>query len=341
MKFDFQSPEFLWLLFLVPILFMLKGKIGRSAAVVFSNTEIAKNVSSKKKTKAGSFLFLLRILALVSLIIALARPQLGKGESKVSSSGVDIMLAVDISSSMLALDFSTKQKAYTRLDIVKTVLDEFVEKRPNDRIGLIAFAGNPYLVSPLTLNHDWLIQNIERIRIGLIEDGTAIGGAIGSCVNRLKELPSKSKIIILLTDGENNAGSITPLAAAETAAAYQIKVYTIAAGKNGIVHTYLLDNKGDIAKDAYGNPRIFETNSPIDEESLVKISEITGAKSYRASSQEDLKNIYREIDGLEKSEVKLTQFSSFEELFMYPLLFGLCLIGLEQILVNTRFRRIP
>jgi Ca-activated chloride channel homolog len=175
----------------------------------------------------------LRLLVLALLILGLARPQFGRGTTEVDASGIDIVLAVDVSGSMEALDFELAGRPVSRIEVVKQVVSRFIEDRPNDRIGLVAFAGRPYLVSPLTLDHDWLQQRLDQVRIGMVEDGTAIGSAIASSVNRLREQEAKSRIVILLTDGMNNAGKVPPALAAEAAESLGIKVYTIGAGTRG------------------------------------------------------------------------------------------------------------
>jgi len=339
--FEFHSPYLLWLLLLLPLLFLLRGRKGRAPALIFSSTSIAKEVSRLHRVKAGNILFFFRIIALTLLLMALARPQLGKGFSEVESSGVDIMLAVDISSSMLALDFSTSNRPVTRIDVSKSVLDYFIRRRRNDRIGLIAFAGNPYLVSPLTLNHDWIEQNMERLQPGLIEDGTAIGSAIAMCVNRMRDLRSKSRLVILLTDGANNSGKISPITAAEAAASFNTKVYTIAIGKEGVVPSYFLDQNGQIAKNPFGEPYIAEATFPVDMEMLDNIAKITNAQAYRAEDLDQLKKIYDDIDQLEKTEVKLQRYSEYVELYPWFVIAGLLLLGTELILANTRLRQVP
>lgn len=342
MNFEFHDPQYLWLLLLIPLIAFLKGRPGKKAAsLLFSSTAIARKVSTLKRSRNRKIIFSLQLLTLASLIIALARPQFFKGESYIEASGIDIVLALDISSSMLALDLSTQHNLVTRIDVSKTVLEEFIKDRPNDRIGLVAFAGNPYLVSPLTLNHDWLQTNLKRLKVGLVNDGTAIGDAIAMSVNRLKNLPSKSRIIILLTDGKNNAGQIPPLMAAEAAAAFNTKVYTITAGKGGVVPTLYTDQNGNIALDPYGNPAIIQYDFPVDEATLIKIAELTGAKSYRATNLNELGDIYKEINRLETTNVKLKNNAHYKEAFMFPLFLALFFMMLERLLATTRFKRLP
>ncbi len=339
---QFANPELLWLLVLLPVLVLLRGRSGRNAAMVFSSVALAKKVSGKTRTRAGAFMFFLRLLALAALILALARPQLGKGHSEIESSGIDIILAVDVSGSMHALDFATQDDLANRLDIVKRTIANFIEQRPNDRIGVIAFAKDPYLVSPLTLNHDWLLKLVGNLKIGRIDQSaTAIGPAIGMASNRLRDLTAKSRVVILLTDGEDTVNKIPPVAAAEAAKTFGIKFYTIAAGSSGNVPMPLLDENGNYVRTRNGQIRYRMLPSQVDEEMLKEVADITGGKFYHATNREELANIYDEIDQLEKTKVKLKHFATYEELFIWPTFLALGLIGLEQLLANTRFKRLP
>ena len=207
---SFVQPDFLWLLLLVPLLAWLKGKFGGTPGVLFSTTKTVAKIGGRRRSRAGDFLTGLLYLALIFLVLALARPQEGKTITRTQASGVDIMLVIDVSRSMLAEDFTIGGQRANRLEAVKQVTEKFISERPNDRIGIVAFAGRPYLVSPLTLDHDWLRQNLERTRIGLVEDGTAIGSALAAASNRLKDKEAKSKLIVLLTDGDNNMGRVSP-----------------------------------------------------------------------------------------------------------------------------------
>lgn len=340
--YSFNNPELLWLLALIPLIAILHGRIGPAAAIRFSSTQLAHPSGKKKRTDTGRWFFTLRLLALSLIIIGLARPQEGEGFSEEQASGIDIVLAVDVSGSMLALDFTqTNEKLITRLDAAKDVILEFVKKRPSDRIGLVAFSRYPYLVSPLTLNHGWLEKNIERLQTGIGEDGTAIGSAIGMSVNRLRDLPSKSRVIILLTDGANNSGKISPIAASEAAASFDTKIYTIAAGIGGIVPVPRTNSEGQIIHNAWGQPLIDRAHIPIDEETLQEMANITGGKFYRARDIEELSGIYDEINALEKTEVKLKQYASYKELFKWFVLAALLLILLEFFLKYVYLKRLP
>lgn len=345
MNFDFSNPEFLWLLAALPLLAILKGRTGKSGSILFSSIAIANNVAKFKRSKAGAILMFLRMLALALLIVALARPRLGKGYTEREESGIDIVLAVDVSGSMAALDLSeNRAELQTRLDAVKNVIEQFIKKRPSDRIGMTIFASNTFVVSPLTLNHDWLLQNISRVEIGMIDgSSTAIGSAIATSVNRLRDLKdAKSRVIILLTDGDNNAGKISPIAAAEAAASFDTKIYIIAAGKSGRIPYAASDENGRIIRNKFGKPQIAGHGiSQIDEASLKKIAEITGGKFYRATDYKNLQSIYNQIDSLEKTKVKIHNFTEYNELFAYPLILALALLMLERLLANTRFRTLP
>lgn len=340
-NFQFAAPNFLWLLLLVPLVAMLRGGKGRTAAVRFPATALARQIASFVRSRPGRFMFSLRLLVLALLILALARPQLGNRTSEIEASGIDIVLALDLSGSMWAHDFELQGKMADRLSAAKEEVEKFILDRPNDRIGLIAFANQPYMISPLTLNHGWLLQNLDRLRIGLIEDGTAIGTALAVSVNRLRRLTAKSRVIILLTDGANNSGKISPIAAAEAAAAYNIKVYTIGVGREGDVPYPLVDQEGNVVLDRQGRKRIQYLPSDLDEETLMEIAQKTDGQFFRATDTRSLQKIYKEIDQLEKSDVKMKYRDDFNDIFMWPALAGLLLLGAEQLLTNTRYRRLP
>ena len=329
----FLYPTFLWLLALLPFIAMVRGRRGEIAAVKYSSADIARQVARETRSRAGRWQLPLTLLALALLIVGLARPQFGRSTATVQASGVDMILAMDCSGSMEALDFKIDGQPMSRLDIVKSVVSKFIDARPNDRIGLIGFAGAPYLVSPITLDHDWLQQNLERVKIGSVEDGTAIGSALATSVNRLRDQPSKSKIVVLLTDGENNAGKIIPETAAQAAKAMGVKVYTIAAGVRGEAPIPVTD--------AFGNKRLAMARVDVDEETLKKIAAETGGKFFRATDTESLKNIYAEIDRLEKTTHQLKKFEHHTELFAWAVVPALAVLGAGIGLAQTRFRRLP
>ena len=330
---SFAQPQFLWLRLLVPLLAWLKGKFGGTPGVLFSTTKTVAKIGGRRRSRAGDFLTGLLYLALISLIVALARPQEGKTITRTHASGVDIMLVIDVSRSMLAEDFTIGGQRANRLEAVKQVTETFIRERPNDRIGIVAFAGRPYLVSPLTLDHDWLRQNLERTRIGLVEDGTAIGSALAAASNRLKDKESKSKLVVLLTDGDNNMGRVSPATAAEAAQALGIKVYTIGSGSRG--------NAPYPVGDAFGRTVYRQIPVEFDEEILKQIAATTGGSYFRATDTQSLQGIFSEIDELEKSEVEIQKVEQYKDLFPWFVLAGAVLLAAETVLGQTIWRRLP
>lgn len=329
----FAQPQFLWLLLLIPLIAWLKGKFGGTPGVLFSTTKTVAKIGGRRRSRAGDFLTGLLYLALIALIFALARPQEGKTITRTQASGVDIMLVIDVSRSMLAEDFTIGGQRANRLEAVKQVTETFIRERPNDRIGIVAFAGRPYLVSPLTLDHDWLRQNLERTRIGLVEDGTAIGSALASASNRLKDKESKSKLVVLLTDGDNNMGRVSPATAAEAAQALGIKVYTIGSGSRG--------NAPYPVGDAFGRTVYRQIPVEFDEEILKQIAATTGGSYFRATDTQSLQGIFDEIDELEKSEVEVQKVAQYKDLFPWFVLVGAVLLAAETVLGQTIWRRLP
>ena len=273
--------------------------------------------------------------------MALMRPQIGKKWTEEVTEGVEIVLAIDLSGSMHAHDFEKNNKLVSRLDIVKSVVSDFISKRKHDRIGLVVFAEEPFLVSPLTSNHEWLNSNFNRLEIGLIgPNSTAIGSAIGMATNRLRKIESESKVIILLTDGENNAGKLHPVNAAQAAERFGIKVYTIGVGKTGSVMMPRQRN-GIIVKNENGNPIMDWIESDIDESTLREVAQTTGGKYFRATSSEGLETIYREIDQLEKREVVYVRFDEATDLMFYPMLLAAILLMIEIVLGRTLLHKVP
>jgi Ca-activated chloride channel family protein len=329
----FAAPLILLLLLLLPLLAWLKGRRGRQSAFLYSSVQLVKGIMGVTRSNVGAILLKLRWLALFLFIIALARPQLGEGETRITASGVDIVVAVDLSGSMAAEDFELKGHRVSRLTIAKDVLEQFVNHRPSDRIGLVAFAGRAYIAAPLTLDHDFLIRNLHRLELGSIEDGTAIGSGLSAAVNRLRDLKSKSKIVILMTDGQNNAGKVPPLTAADAAHSLGVKVYTIGVGTHGTAPMPQTD--------VFGRKGYVQIPVDIDEDTLKKVAEKTGAKYYRADSSQTLRQIYSEIDHLEKSEAEVKKLQRYREMFQWALLPGLVLLLLEVILANTVWRKLP
>ena len=343
-EFEFQFPWLLALLGLLPVYALLRGKIGKLSALTFSSADIARAAGAQARSAAGRFLFFLRLVALALGIVALAGPRFANYHVETETPGIDIMLVLDLSWSMEAIDMGKPAEKLSRFAIASGVLKDFIAKRPNDRIGMIAFSGVPYLASPLTLNHDWLIENIERLHIGIIgELGTAIGDAVAIGAKRLKAVPnSKSRIMILLTDGDNNMGKLDPLPAAQLAAAMGVKIYAIGIGIEQPCNMPAFDPATGIFKlDANGNVIPTLLLQPANYTVLGKMADLSGGHFYRATNARELQNIYNQIDRLEKSKVKLRRFATYEPLFEWPLLAALILLAIELILANTRFRRVP
>lgn len=330
---SFLYPQLLFLLLLLPVLAWLRGKNGRSGALRYSSVEIFKEIGQVRRKAPGRFIKALRLLALASFIVALARPQLGNETTEIQSSGIDIMLAVDVSGSMKAMDFKLDGKEVNRVDAVKDVVSKFIKERPDDRIGLIAFAGKPYLMSPLTHDHDWLQERLDDVSLGKVQDGTAIGSATVSAVKRLSKQKAKSKILVILTDGMNNAGTATPEVAGEAAKSLGIKIYSIGAGTRGRARIPV--------QDMWGRTRYAMTKVDIDETTLTRMSEMTGGQYFRATDTDSLQKIYDNINQLEKTERNIRHFSNYQELFHWAIIPGLIAMALELILSATRYRRIP
>ena len=331
--FSFANPWLLCLLFVVPILAYFKGRFGGTAGILFSTTSRLAQIGQRRRSRAGAILAGLIYFSLALFVIALARPQLGRVVTRVQATCVDIMLAMDVSRSMLAEDFTIGNTRANRIEAVKRVTEQFIRERTNDRIGIVAFAGRPYLVSPLTLDHDWLIQNLDRLRIGLVEDGTAVGSAIASASNRLKDKEAKTKLIVLLTDGDNNAGKVMPLTAAEAAKTLGIRIYTIGAGTEGEAPFPMTNAFG---RTVYRNVLV-----KFDEKALQEIATITNGKFFRATDTESLTTIFAEIDKLEKSKIEVEKTAQYRDLFQWFLIPGLACLLLEMLLSQTLLRRLP
>lgn len=332
-SFQFVHPEFLFLLLLLPVLAIWRGRWGRPVAIRMPSTDDAIHVGAKTRSKTGGFLMFLGLLSFALLVVAFARPRHGKGSTDIEASGIDIMLTLDVSGSMEALDFKVDGKQVNRLDAVKDVVAKFAGQRPNDKLGMVAFAGRPYLVSPLTMDHEFLGKRLKDVKMGQVEDGTAIGSAIISSVDHLRDSTAKSKIIILLTDGVNNAGSANPLTATEAAKALGIKIYTIGAGTRGEAPFPV--------RDGFGRTRLQMVPVEIDEEMLGGVATATGGQYYRATDTGSLEKIYDSINQLEKTTRKLKKYQQYDELFLWFLVPGLVLLLLELVLAQTRFRRLP
>lgn len=329
----FLQPEWFWALAVLPLIVLWRGRRGPVAAVEYSDVSLARDIARRTRSRIGGVVWLLPIIAAALMIVGLARPQRTHSRTEVTANGIDIVLGLDVSGSMQALDFTVDNTRVNRIAVVKSVVSRFIDGRPNDRIGLIAFAASPYIVSPLTLDHDWLLQNLERINVGIGDDGTAIGSAIAAAVNHLRTTTAKSKVVILLTDGVNNSGKISPLAAAEAARALGVKVYTIGVGVRGKVPIPVRDEAGKL--------HVIMANVDIDEKTLQAVASETGGLFYRATDTDSLQKIYEQINHYETSAQAVQKFEHVEELYRWPLFPSLGLLGLGLILQQTRFRRLP
>lgn len=336
----FAHPWLLLLLLGVPLLAYLRGRPGAAAALLFSSTSTLSALGKKSASRAGQILRSLLLAGLALLIVALARPQLGKTLNQVEASGIDIMLVLDVSGSMLIKDFTIGLDQATRLDAIREVTRKFIEGRPNDRIGIIAFAGRPYVVSPMTLDHDWLIQNLERVRIGLVEDGTAIGSAMAAASNRLNDKHSKSRAIVLLTDGENNAGKIPPNTAAEAVKALKIHLYAIGAGTNGIALAPIYTARGPVT-DLDGNIRYERQPVEFNEAGLREVARIADGQFYRATDTKSLEEIYADIDKMEKSTISVKKYQEYRDLFPICIMSGCGLLVAQLLLSQTIWKKLP
>jgi Ca-activated chloride channel family protein len=325
----FANPGFLYLLIILPLVgvwYWYKYKYN-NPGLQFSSTTGFSATNRSWRQYLIHLLFVMRFVALGLLIIAMARPQSTTKSRNVNIEGIDIVMAIDVSSSMLAQDLRPD-----RLEASKDVASEFIAGRPDDRIGLVIFSGESFTQSPLTSDHSMIRNLFKDIQSGMIEDGTAIGDGLATSINRLKESEAISKVIILITDGENNAGSIDPLSAAEIAKMYGIRIYTIGAGTIGVA-PYPVQTPYGIQ---YQNIEV-----KIDEESLQEIADLTDGKYFRATSNRKLREIYQEIDALEKSKIDVTEFSRKHEEFLPLALLALLLVIMEILLRNTIFRTIP
>jgi Ca-activated chloride channel family protein len=329
--FRFANPEFLIFLAVIPCLvyWYIKRIKGTSGSLKYSNLRLVKQVKNSPRKKYRHSVFVFRLIAIALLIVCFARPQAGQSEEEVITEGVDIILAMDISSSMLAEDF----KPINRLEAAKVVAGDFIKGRHNDRIGLVVFAARSFTQCPLTLDYGILLRFLEEIKIGMIDDGTAIGMAIANCVNRLRDSKAKSKVVILLTDGRNNRGELDPLTAARVAKTFDIRIYTIGAGKRGEA-LFPVD-------DPIFGKRYIRQPVQIDEDLLRQVANTTDAQYFRATDKTSLEKIYEDIGELEKTKIEVKEYTRYRELFVNYLLAALCVLVLEILLTNTVFRKIP
>lgn len=328
-SFEFASPHFLFGLIIIPILitWYIFRCNKQQAYVRFSNTGFFNKLPKSWRCYMRHIVFVLEVTALSLFIIALARPQSSSKNKKVNIEGIDIVLAMDISSSMLARDLKPD-----RLEASKAVASNFVEGRPDDRMGLIVFSGETFTQVPLTTDHAMMLNMLNDMKCGMLEDGTAIGDGLASAVSRLKDSEAISKVVILLTDGDNNAGSITPATAAEMAKLFGIRVYTIGAGTRGTA-PYPVQTP-------FGGIQYQQVPVKINETLLQQIADETGGKYFRAESKESLQKIYDEIDQMERSKIEVNEFQRLHEEFYPFVIWGLMLLILSFILKNTIFKSI-
>jgi Ca-activated chloride channel family protein len=342
--FRFEQPWLLLLAALLPLFWFFGRRFQRPPVLRFAAARIFERATTLRRSWRKTVQNTLYYLGCLSLVVALARPQFGTATNRVQASGIDIMILLDVSLSMLSEDFSIGSERASRLEVVKQVTEKFIDGRPDDRIGVIAFSGRAYLVSPLTLDHTWLVENLSRLSIrrlgdqtaigsSLVEDGTAIGSALAAAANRLRDKRAKSRVIVLLTDGDNNAGKIPPLTAAEAAAALGIKIYTIGAGTNGLVpfpHS-----------DGFGNTYYSQEYMPFKEDTCREIARIGNGVFFRASDTKTMREIFDQIDRLEKTDVQVQKQQSYQDGFIWLLGAGLCLLSATFVLSETIWSKVP
>ena len=321
---EFASPYFLYVLIIIPLLVVWYIFLGRKhqAYVKFTDTSFFDGLPRSWKVYVRHVLFALEMCALALLIVALARPQSSSKNQKINVEGIDIVLTMDISSSMLAQDLKPD-----RLEAAKNVAADFVKGRPGDRMGLVVFASETFTQVPLTTDHSMLLNMLKDMKCGMLEDGTAIGDGLASSVSRLKDSEAISKVVILLTDGDNNAGSVDPATAAEMAKLFGIRVYTIGAGTRGTA-PYPVQTP-------FGGIQYQQIPVNINEPLLQQIADETGGKYYRATSNEKLQQIYDEIDQLERSKIEINEFTRVHEEFLPLVIWSLVLLLLVFILRHT------
>lgn len=330
----FRDPVLLMLMLLIPIIVWVRMRYVRPVTMKFSALETLRHVITPGGGRFTRLVLTLRCAALVLMVLALARPLRGIAHTRVFGEGIDIILALDVSSSMDARDM-TPDLAVNRLDATKAVVKKFILQRKNDRLGIVAFARYAYAQSPLTLDHDLLVEIVDRLKTvpqGGDEDGTAIGSAIVTSVARLKESKAKSKVIVLLTDGMNNFGEISPESAAEVAKSMKVKIYTIGAGTRGLAPYPVR---------MFGQMTFTRVKIDIDEESLKKIAAITGGRYYRAQDERALGEIYEQINTMEKVKIEEEKYTEYRDLFPYLLFPALLLLLAEAVVGHTVLRRLP
>ena len=331
--FRFASPYFLFLLALIPLAVFCQNRRRTRPAMGISAVAAVLKIKGSLWLRLRPVLPALKYMGMVLLIIAMARPQWGTSKQHVQTEGVNIILAVDLSESMAALDFKQKGKIVNRLEAVKEVVRTFVAKRSGDRIGMVVFGSHAYTQVPLTRDYSTIVSVLHRLKIGGAGKSTAIGDAIGISLKRLEDIKSKSNIIILLTDGRSNAGEFEPSTTAGIAVQKKVKVYTVGVGTRGRV-PFLI-------KDAFLGDRYVYQRVDIDEDTLRDIAAKTGGLYFRAENMEGLEKIYETIDKLEKTKVTVVSFEQYNEFYVYFLVMAFIALGLWLIFLNTRFLEIP
>ena len=323
----FANPYLLWLLAVIPLMviyYIYRTRQG-GAAIRISTIEGVRKAPRTLRYYLRHTPFVLRCAAVAALIVALARPQSVEEGATSNNEGIDIAMAIDISTSMLAQDLQPD-----RIEAAKQVAGSFIADRPEDRIGLVAFAGEAFTLSPLTTDQGALQTMLGRLRSGIVEDGTAIGNGIATAINRLRESDAKSKVIILLTDGANNRGEIAPLTAAEIARDQGIRIYTIGVGTRGTAPYPTVD--------FFGNPVTVQMKVEIDEKMLQQIADLTGGRYFRATDNAKLQEIYDEINQLEKSKIEISEYTTYTEEFLLWALAGFLLLVVEMLLRTLLFK---
>lgn len=325
----FAQPYYLLLLLLlIPMVaYYVLRQHAQTAEIRFSSLQAFAKVKKSYKHYLRHVPFVLRMLAFVALVIALARPQQSDSWSNKTTEGIDIVMSIDISSSMLAEDLQPN-----RLDAAKSVATQFVMQRPNDNVGLVVFASESFTQCPLTMNHGELVNLLKGVKCGMIEDGTAIGSGLATAVNRIKDSKAKSKVVILLTDGSNNRGQIAPVTAGEIAKSFGVRVYTIGVGSRGTAPYPFQTPYGVQYQDV---------EVDIDEETLQQIAQITGGSYFRATNTDALHQIYNEIDQMEKTKIQVNEYSKKQELYHWFVLAMLVCLVSEMLLRHTIFKSIP
>ena len=313
----------------------LPGRWWAPTAVRFSSIQALQSLKPSRSLLLRRLVMALRIVTIALLVMAMARPQTGRRHTQVSTEGIDIVLVLDTSGSMQALDLDADRpinQRRHRLDVAKEVVEEFVQKRQSDQIGLVVFGNEAFTQCPLTLDHGIVATFLEQVDIGMAGDATAIGSALGTAVKRLRDSQAKSKVIILLTDGRNNAGSLSPKKAAEIAKTFDIKIYAVGAGTRGKA-PFLVDS-------FFGNQVVYQSVE-IDEETLEEIAEMTGGAYFRAEDKSALESVYAEIDEMETTEITSNTYMEYNERFRFLVLPAVALLLLEVVLLGTRFRKLP